>query len=70
MYRFTFAAALALIASPAVAQDTGGETAPPPPFKASGSVALVSDYRFRGVSQSDKQFALQGGITVTHEIGL
>lgn len=70
MYRFTFAAALALIASPAVAQDTGGETAPPPPFKVSGSVALVSDYRFRGVSQSDKQFALQGGITVTHESGL
>lgn len=69
MYRFTFAAALALIASPAIAQDPGGETAPPPPFKVSGSVALVSDYRFRGVSQSDKQIALQGGITVTHESG-
>jgi uncharacterized protein (TIGR02001 family) len=45
------------------------ETAPPPAITVSGSVALVSDYRFRGVSQSDKGVAVQGGITVSHESG-
>ena len=56
---------LALSATPAFAQ----ETAPPPPVTVSGSVALVSDYRFRGVSQSDEEAAIQGGITLTHESG-
>lgn len=45
------------------------ETAPPPAFTISGSAALVSDYRFRGVSQSNGGAAVQGGITVTHESG-
>lgn len=45
------------------------ETAPPPAIAYSGSVALVSDYRFRGVSQSNKGAAIQGGITVSHESG-
>ena len=30
-------------------------------FQFSGNVALVSDYRFRGISQSDEEFAVQGG---------
>ncbi len=34
-----------------------------------GSVGLTSDYRFRGVSQSDRDMAVQGGITATHESG-
>jgi len=42
----------------------------PGPVTVSGSVALVSDYRFRGVSQTDKKLAVQGGITVSHESGL
>jgi len=58
-------ACLALFATPAFAQ----ETAPPPPITVSGSVALVSDYRFRGVSQSDEEAAIQGGITLSHESG-
>jgi uncharacterized protein (TIGR02001 family) len=54
-------AALALMTSaPAFAQEEA----------VSGSVALVSDYRFRGVSQTDKGMAIQGGITATHESGL
>ena len=61
------ATTLALAAIPAAAQD---ETAPPKPITVSGSVGLVSDYRFRGVSQSDRNLAVQGGITVTHESGL
>ncbi|QNQ08354.1 TorF family putative porin [Sphingomonas alpina] len=55
----------ALLAQPALAQDTE----PTKPITVSGSVALVSDYRFRGVSQSDEEIALQGGVTVAHESG-
>lgn len=39
------------------------------PFTVSGSAGLVSDYRFRGVSQSDKEMAIQGGVTITHDSG-
>jgi uncharacterized protein (TIGR02001 family) len=45
------------------------ETAPPPAITVSGNVALASDYRFRGVSQSNGGAALQGGITISHESG-
>ena len=47
-----------------------GETAPPPPFTINGSATLVSDYRFRGISQTNLQPAIQGSITVTHSSGL
>ncbi|MBJ6122039.1 TorF family putative porin [Sphingomonas mollis] len=36
----------------------------------SGSASIASDYRFRGVSQSDQEMAVQGGITIVHESGL
>lgn len=36
----------------------------------SGSVTLVTDYRFRGVSLSAGDPAIQGGITVTHDSGV
>lgn len=59
-------AALGLVmSSPALAQEE-----PASPVTVTGSVALVSDYRFRGVSQSDEEMAIQGGLTVTHESGL
>ncbi|EXS71440.1 TorF family putative porin [Sphingobium sp. Ant17] len=58
-------AALALMTSvPAFAQE-----APTSPVTVSGSVAMVSDYRFRGVSMTDKGMAIQGGLTVAHESG-
>lgn len=63
------ALAAAVAASPAFAED-GGETAPPPAFTVNGSATVTSDYRFRGISQTDKDFAIQGSITVTHESGL
>lgn len=53
------------VSSPALAD----EAAPPPALTVSGSVALVSDYRFRGVSQSNEEMAIQGGITVSHKSG-
>src|SRR5690606_7342496 len=38
-------------------------------LEVSGNVALVTDYRFRGVSFSDGDIALQGGIDVGHSSG-
>lgn len=35
----------------------------------SRSVGIASDYRFRGVSQSDTEMAVQGGITLAHDSG-
>ncbi len=63
-------AAVALFALPvtAQAQSTATETADPA-ITVSGSGTIVSDYRFRGVSQSDKQLAVQGGITASHDSG-
>ena len=55
-FRLATMALLLTVSSPALAE----ETAPPPDVTITGSVALVSDYRFRGVSQSDKGFAVQG----------
>lgn len=36
----------------------------------SGSATVVSDYRFRGFSQSNEKAAIQGGLTVSHDSGL
>ncbi|PNU03459.1 TorF family putative porin [Novosphingobium guangzhouense] len=35
-----------------------------------GSAAIATDYRFRGVSQSDKRMAVQGGLTLAHDSGV
>lgn len=35
----------------------------------SGNVTLATDYRFRGVSQTDRQMALQGGLDWSHASG-
>lgn len=50
-------------ATPAMAQDAADE------FTFSGEATLVSDYRFRGVSQTDEEMAIQGGIGVAHSSG-
>ena len=36
----------------------------------SGNVALATDYRFRGISQTDRDPAIQGGFDFNHESGL
>lgn len=38
-------------------------------LEVSGNVALTSDYRFRGISQSDESVAIQGGFDVGFEPG-
>jgi len=45
------------------------ETAPPSEFTLSGSVGGVSDYRFRGVSRSGEDPAVQGSLEVSHSSG-
>ncbi len=59
----------------ALAQSTPGDkiatgTMPPPAITVSGSTSIASDYRFRGVSQSDRNMTVQGGITIAHDSGL
>lgn len=57
-----------LAATPAFAQtEAPAET---PALTVSGSAAILSDYRLRGVSQSDRDPAVQAAITLTHESGI
>lgn len=64
----TIAIAAALIAASAPFAAHAGETGTAD-LIVSGSATLTSDYRFRGVSQSDKNMAVQGGLTVSHASG-
>jgi uncharacterized protein (TIGR02001 family) len=57
---------LAATATPALAQEA---TAPPAAFTVSGGATVVSDYRFRGISQTDLKAAVQGTFTITHSSG-
>ncbi len=57
-----------MIGSPGWAQSV--DPGPPPSVTVSGSATIASDYRFRGVSQTDRGMTVQGGITVAHESGV
>ncbi|PLK24013.1 hypothetical protein C0V72_06430 [Porphyrobacter sp. TH134] len=46
-----------------------GQDEATPAITVSGAATLTTDYRFRGVSQSDEGMAVQGGITISHESG-
>jgi uncharacterized protein (TIGR02001 family) len=59
------AALLALTTVPSFAQ-----TAPASPWSLTGNAGLFSDYRFRGISQTNKKPAFQGGFDVAHSSGL
>ena len=61
----TLLASSGLAATPAFAD----ETAAPGDFTVSGNVAIVSDYRFRGLSLSAGDIAVQGSINVNHASG-
>lgn len=78
------AAPLALGATPAFAQDTPATPTVPdakdapaaaapaadsPFLKVTGGVTLISDYRFRGVTQSNGDGAVQGTININSAIG-
>ena len=51
------------MAAPAAAADVGHG------FTITGGATLVSDYRFRGISQTDRRFAVQGTFTLSHSSG-
>ena len=61
--------ALAGVSAPALAQQNPANPSTTPEVKLTGLVALVSDYRFRGVSQSNNGLAVQGGLTLNHVSG-
>lgn len=64
--RLTFRAlslAFLMAAVPAGAADLGAG------FSINGGATVVSDYRFRGISQTDKRFAIQGTVSVSHSSG-
>ena len=63
LYRSALAAVLGLAASAAQAEEIGQG------FSVTGGVTLVSDYRFRGISFSDEDPAIQGTLTLNHESG-
>ncbi|MXO56336.1 hypothetical protein GRI36_05525 [Altererythrobacter gangjinensis] len=50
-------------------ESMAGDEEPSSDLEISGNVAMVSDYRFRGVSFSDGDIALQGGVDVAHSSG-
>ena len=50
-------------ATPAAAADLGHG------FTIAGGATLVSDYRFRGISQTDRRPAIQGTFTISHSSG-
>ena len=61
---FTFALGLAAgMATPAAAAELGNG------FTINGGATVVSDYRFRGISQTDRRFAVQGTFTLAHSSG-
>jgi uncharacterized protein (TIGR02001 family) len=73
--------AIALIslcaAGPAIAQDSSGAPsaaaapapAPTSDFTITGAVDVASQYRFRGISQSDNRPVIQGTFTIAHKSG-
>ena len=61
----TLVAGSALAATPAFAD----ETDPPAEITVTGNVTMVTDYRFRGISLSGGDAAVQGAINVNHSSG-
>jgi Bacterial protein of unknown function (Gcw_chp) len=53
----------------AATQAYADEAAPPPAVTITGSAAIVSQYRFRGLAQSDNKPAVQAAITLSHKSG-
>ena len=68
-HRLALAALALAAAAPAFAQ-TAAPAAPESPWALTANLGLFSDYRFRGISQTDKKPALQGGFDLLHSSGL
>lgn len=66
-----FFAVLILCSAPAFAQSADAPAPDStPPFTVTGGATIASQYRFRGISLSDEEVALQGTINVQHRSGV
>jgi uncharacterized protein (TIGR02001 family) len=61
--------AAALSAAAALPGVANAQAAASSPHTLTGNMAIVSDYRFRGISQTFEQPAIQGGIDYSHASG-
>lgn len=68
-YRVLTAALLAVLSLPAFAQDAAEAPAEEESGPLSYNIGIVSDYSFRGVSQTNEGPALQGGMDFSHDSG-
>lgn len=59
---------LIIMSAPAMAQDSDEESSGP--FEIDAEIGLNSDYRFRGISLSDKDPEVTAEISISHESGL
>ena len=57
------ALAVALVSAPAFADTT-------PEFTVTGAASIVSDYKFRGISQTNSEPAIQGTLGISHKSGV
>jgi uncharacterized protein (TIGR02001 family) len=64
--QITLATLLALSALPSLAQTA----APAPDYTLAGNLGIFSDYRFRGISQTNKKPAIQGGVDFAMKNGI
>jgi len=70
MRKTVLAAAVAVAAAvPGLANAQAAAAVPASPHTLTGNMAIVSDYRFRGISQTFVQPAIQGGIDYSHASG-
>ena len=63
--------AAAAVAAPTVASaQAAAAAAPASPHTFTGNIGLVTDYRFRGISQTFEKPAIQGGFDYSHASGI
>jgi uncharacterized protein (TIGR02001 family) len=65
---YTFAA-IALCCAAAQAEADDSAAAAQPPYTITANLSLASQYRYRGLMQTDNEPAIQGGFDFTHESG-
>lgn len=71
MKKFIVACAVsALFAAPAMVFAQAAPAAPKSPHTVTGNISVVSQYIFRGLSQTNGDPALQGGVDYSHASGL
>lgn len=70
MFRTALIGTFLFAAVPAFAQDAVAPPAGGSGFDVSAELNILSDYRFRGVSRSDEDPAVQAGVALYHDSGL